>query len=245
MPTVLCSVSSCQLTVQKHMGLPTQNRVCSPVNAATRPAEWSRGQCWRRRTGQRGGGETAWSVRTQQWTGCCCPADTPVSVTAACLTSSTALSVGPTSWSPSPWHRNQLWHTDSVLNQGMLQKSVHPSRKSSMQNNSSASVNVVYISSTSLLCIYSSQLWTSPTENVQSLPTDRRKTEVSVDSLSSCSFSLEGSIDVLLTRILGSWLETSSYWTKGVIKDLSPTSLDSEGIPVGNLTAAFLSLEFA
>lgn len=194
MPTVLCSLSSCQLTVQGHLGLRTQSRVHSPVNPAMRPAEWSRDQCWRRRTGPRGGAEIVWSVRMQQWTGCCCPADTPVCVTAVCHTSSTAPSAGPSSWSPSPWHRDQLQHTDSILNQGMLLKSVYSARKSTLQNNSFASMNELYISSTSPLCIYCSQFWTLPTQNI--LLTDRLKPQVSVDFLYSCSFPVAGSDNV-------------------------------------------------
>lgn len=70
-------------------------------------AEWSRVHCWKRRTGQMPGGETAWSVRMQPSTECCFRADTPVCVTAACHTFSTAPCAEPSLWSLLPWRRLQ------------------------------------------------------------------------------------------------------------------------------------------
>ena len=138
MSTVSCSLFSCQLTVLEHLGLLIQSKVPNTVNPTTGPAEWSRIQCWRkrrvrrrrrrrrrgkkrkkqrrrRRTGQRVGAETVWSVRMQRWTEYCCPADTPVCVTAVCHTSSTAPSAGPSSWSLSPWHSDLRQNNDSKL----------------------------------------------------------------------------------------------------------------------------------
>lgn len=113
-----CSPSSCQLIARKQLGLLTPSRAPRPANPPRTPAECSRVQRWRRRcrrrTGQSGRAETAWCVRTQRWTGSCCPADTPVCATAACHTSSTAPSAGRSSSSRSLWHRDQLQNNSTL-----------------------------------------------------------------------------------------------------------------------------------
>lgn len=105
---VSCSLFSCLLTAGGCLGLLIRGTLSHPVTLRVR----IRSQWWRRRTGQRGRrAETVWCVRMQQWTGCCCPADTPACVTAACPFSSTAPSVEPLSRSRLHWHSNDCQWT--------------------------------------------------------------------------------------------------------------------------------------